>query len=415
MSLRLRQRRYIQTKQMIRGIAILLVSGGIVLALVIWNIVHAEDPARRLFKWILTVPGLFLLFGVAGPIVAKGGYTGAFAGVPLAAISGLYLAIIWRYDIAAFFASPVASLYDGGTEPPERRALYSKAIGLRKNGRYQEALYEIRKELDQFPLDVEGHLLFAQIQAEDLNDLAGAELTIARYIQQPELTPGKVVAVLYAMADLYLKPGRDPDAARRQLEKVIDLYPNSEYSLAAAQRIAHLASAESMLARDRPTPLPVPQREQRVGLRPDYQMPVSAEKDPATQAVEYVKHLEQHPLDTEAREKLAVLYTDHYGRLDLAMDQLEQMIHQPHQPAKKVVHWLNLLADLQVRGGADYDTVRETLQRIIDREPNLAAAETARKRIDLLKLELKAKEKSQDVQLGTYEQKIGLKRRGSLH
>ncbi len=85
------------------------------------------------------------------------------------------------------------------------------------------------------------------------------------------------------------------------------------------------------------------------------------------------------------------------------------MIQQPNQPARLVVRWLNLLADWQVRGGADYDTVRQTLQRIIDREPRLAAAEIARKRLELLKLEFKAKEKNQPVKLGVYEQNIGLK------
>src|ERR1035438_6742456 len=132
--------------------------------------------------------------------------------------------------------------------------------------------------------------------------------------------------------------------------------------------------------------------------------------DPVQQAEEYVKHLEHHPLDTEAREKLAVLYADRYGRLDLATDQLEQLIQEPNQPAKLVVHWLNLLADLQVRCGETYETVKETLERIVERDPNLAAAEMARHRLALLKLEIKAKQKSQDVKLGTYEQNIGLSR-----
>jgi hypothetical protein len=100
-----------------------------------------------------------------------------------------------------------------------------------------------------------------------------------------------------------------------------------------------------------------------------------------------VKHLEQHPLDTEARENLAIIYADHYRRLDLATDQLEQLIQGPNQPAKLITHWLNLLADLQIRGGAAYETVRDTLQRIVDRAPNLAAAELARHRLALLKLE----------------------------
>jgi hypothetical protein len=126
-------------------------------------------------------------------------------------------------------------------------------------------------------------------------------------------------------------------------------------------------------------------------------------------AAEYVKHLEQHPLDTEVRERLASIYADHYQRLDLAADQLEQMIQLENQPPKQIVRWLNLLADLQVRSGSTYDTVKQTLQRIVDLDPNLAAAETARKRMALLKLELKPKTPAQSFKLGTYEQNLGLK------
>ena len=110
---------------------------------------------------------------------------------------------------------------------------------------------------------------------------------------------------------------------------------------------------------------------------------------------QYVKHLEQHPLDTEAREKLAIIYADHYERLDLAADQLEQLIAHPYQPAKNVVHWLNLLADLQMRHSGNYETVRQTVQRIIELYPDTAAAQAARNRVDYLKLELKGKQKSQ--------------------
>jgi hypothetical protein len=133
------------------------------------------------------------------------------------------------------------------------------------------------------------------------------------------------------------------------------------------------------------------------------------ESEPGKIAAEYVAHLHQHPLDTDARERLAIIYADHYQRLDMATDQLQQMIEVPNQPPKQVVRWLNLLADLQIRSGLDYDTVKQTLQRIIDLDPKLAAAETAGKRIALLKLELKAKHQNQSVKMGSYEQNLGLK------
>ncbi len=87
------------------------------------------------------------------------------------------------------------------------------------------------------------------------------------------------------------------------------------------------------------------------------------------------------------------------------------MIGQPNQPGRLVVHWLNLLADLQIRSGASLEAVQQTLQRIVDRDPKAAPANIARNRLALLKLEMKPKGMSQGVKLGSYEQNIGLKRR----
>jgi len=93
----------------------------------------------------------------------------------------------------------------------------------------------------------------------------------------------------------------------------------------------------------------------------------------------------------------------------MATDELEQLIQQPNQPSRLVVRWLNLLADLQIREGADYETARATIQRIIDRDPKAAPANVAQNRLATLRLELKAQQKNQAVKLGSYEQNIGLK------
>jgi hypothetical protein len=202
---------------------------------------------------------------------------------------------------------------------------------------------------------------------------------------------------------------QDRDAAQRNLEKVIELFPESEFALSAAHRIARLANLQTILSPDERRKFVVEKGVQNLGLlaKQDHLKPVQT--DPGLQAAEYVQHLEQHPLDTEAREKLALIYADHYGRLDLATDQLEEMIQQPNQPSRLVAHWLNVLADLQIRSGTVYETVRQTLQRIIDRDPKVAAAEIARNRLAILKLEMKGKGTKQGVKLGTYEQNIGLK------
>jgi tetratricopeptide (TPR) repeat protein len=378
-------------------------------SLVVYTVRKSEDPPRMILKWCITVGTGLLFFFVALPSVAQQSLV-AFHGLSVTLICCIIMVITWRRDLAGLVANPIAGLYDGGTEPPELRPMYSVAMARQKSGHYLEAIAEVQKQLDRFPNDVEGQFLLAQIQAEDLKDMPAAELTIQHFCEQPGHAPQNMVFALYSLADWHLKIGRDRDAARRALEKILELYPDSEFAPGAAHRIAHLDNKDLMLTPNDRRKYLVAEGVRNIGLlkSSEHLRPVST--DPEQQAEEYVKHLEQHPLDTEAREKLAVIYADHFGRLDLATDQLEQLIQEPSQPAKLVVHWLNLLADLQVRSGAIYETVKETLERIIDRDPNLAAAEMARHRLALLKLEIKAKEKSQAVKLGTYEQNIGLSR-----
>ncbi len=366
----------------------------------------AEDPARMLFKWVLTALTLaFMLLKVAPMMNTAPGSALVFIG-----FCGIVMTITWRYQIGALVARPFASLYDGGSTEPDPHPFYSVALAKRKKGLYLESIAEVRKQLERFPTDLEGQLLLAEIQAEDLKDLDAAKLTIHQLVTQPGHAPKNIVFALYSLADWQLRFAHDREAARQALEEVITLLPDTEFSLGAAQRIAHLATAEAVLSPLERQKFTVHEGNQRLGLAKQFPAIGPAEQDPAEAAAAYVKHLEQYPQDTDAREHLATIYADHYARLDLATSELEQMIQQPNQPSRLVARWLNHLADLQVRCGADYDSIRQTLQRIIDLDPKLAAAENARKRIDLLRLEMKGKQQNQAVKMGTYEQNLGLKR-----
>ena len=378
--------------------------------LMVYTIRKAEDPARMVFKWVLTIVVMFLMFWQAFPLAGKGGLV-AFTGLSYAMIYSLILAITWRHNLGGLIAKPFASLYDGGDLEVEPRPAYSIAQTRQKQGKYPEAIAEIRKQLDRFPTDFEGHMMLAQIQAENLKDLPGAELTIQRLCSQPGHAQKNIAFALYSLADWFLKIGQDREGAQRALEQIPLLLPETEYALTAAQRIAHLGEPEMLLPARERRKFFVTEGPRNLGLIKGGRADGPAEKSPADLALEHVRHLEQHPMDTEAREKLAIIYADHYDRLDLALDQLEQMILLPNQPHRLIVRWLNQFADLQIRSGVDYESVKATLQRIVDLSPNVAAAEIARKRIDLLKLELKAQQSKQAIKLGTYEQNLGLKRR----
>ena len=388
---------------------------GVLVWLFIRGLKNSENPAEYVFKSLLTVG---LIVGDVFFIRAQAKHLGGGLGDAITAlimagsivICGIILSILWAPQISELVSKPLADLYDGGSTPPEPKPLYSIAITKRKLNRPFEAIVAVREQLAKFPDDFEGVTLLASIQAEDTQDLPGAEITFNHFCDRKDAPPLQVAAALTQMADWHLKLAQDADAARAVFEKIIARFPGTPLAAQAAQRIAHLGGAEKILlaAHDRQATF-LPAGENNIGLLDSTQHLIPKETEPAKLAAEYVKHLEQYPLDTEVREKLAILYARHYQRLDLATLELAQLINEPGQPAKRTAHWLNLLADLQIHGGADYETVRDTLEKIIERFPGLPVAEIAQSRLNRLKLEIKGKQETSDVKLGVYEQNIGLK------
>ncbi len=377
------------------------------LACLIWFTVRAlkrsVDPAKILFKWGFTIPFVIFCFWLAHQL----GPFGPF----LIVFMGIILSVMWTPHISEWFSGPLTSLYDGGNEPPEPKPYYSIAQARRQRREFLQAVVAIREQLAKFPNDFEGVMLLAAIQAEDLKDLSSAEMTLTHFCDQPNPPPKQFAAAMNHLADWHIKLAQDFDSARAALEKIVTRFPDTELSSLAAQRIAHLGGTEKVVlaSLDR-QPMAVPEGVKNVGLLESSEHLRPEEADPTKLAAAYVKHLEQHPLDTEAREKLAVIYAEYYRRLDLAEGELNQLIEMPNQPGKRVAHWLNLLADLQIQHGANYETVRGTVEKIIERFPELAAGEMARTRLGRLKLELKGRQETPGVKLGVYERNIGLKR-----
>jgi tetratricopeptide (TPR) repeat protein len=293
--------------------------------------------------------------------------------------------------------------------------LYSIAEARRKRGKYPEAIAEVRKQLQRFPTDFQGWMLLAEIQAEDQLDVTGAWESIEQLLAQPGHGPKNIAFALSRCADWELKLREDPAAARRALERIVETLPETEQSQLALQRIAHLTTPELLAEQRAPHRIALKHFDNRLGLRTPSEPPQvegrneGRNEDLAEVAAAYVKRLEAFPADNETREKLAVLYAEHYQRLDLAEQELEQLVTAPNQLPKQVVHWLNLMADLQIKASGDVDRARQTLHRITDLFPTSAFAENALNRIAYLKLETRAQQKSQVVKLGSYEKDLGLK------
>jgi len=381
----------------------------------IWLCVRAlknsDNPSRLVLRWILT----YVVAVVGSHLALKMCFSfdpvkGAAAPL-LMAVLGIILSILWTPAISDIITRPITGLFDGGFEPQDAKPLYSTAMAKRQRGKYLEATVAIREQLAKFPNDYEGICLLARIQAEDMKDIPSAEMTINRFCADPKAPSKQIAAALTQLADWHLQLAQDADSARTALEGIITRFPDTNLAVAAGQRIGHLGGVEKILLEkhDRQA-IAVPAGVDNLGLKAATEFPAPAEENPGKLAAEYVKHLELHPHDTDIREKLAVIYADHFHRLDLAVGELAQMINFPNQPPKRVAHWLTVLANLQIRHGADYAAVRQTLQKIVDTFPDLPVAQSARSRIAHLALEFKGmKAETPGVKLGVYEQNIGLK------
>jgi len=363
---------------------------------------NSDDPARLVFKWFLSL-GIIV---VAGIIISHFPY--GYAPM-LAALFGLVLAIIWASNIGSYVADPISGMFDGGRAEPDKKPMYSYAEAKRRKGRSTEAVVEARKELAKFPHDITGALLIAGIQAEDLNDLASAERTIEEYISQPRLPPQAVAAALQNLADLQWRFGKDAAAAMATLQRITSAYPDTPMAHAALQRIAHLDTADQTRLQKAATRYTVPTGERDIGLRPSFKAPFQPPQ-PTDEIAALVSQLERHPADVESRERLAVLYAEQLGRVDLARDQLEQLISLPAESPKRIGNWLNLLATLHARFGNDLASAEEALRRIIALFPKSAMAEHATARLASLNQEVKANQASGAIALGSYEKEIGLKK-----
>ncbi|MCC7377181.1 MAG: tetratricopeptide repeat protein [Verrucomicrobiales bacterium] len=317
-------------------------------------------------------------------------------GVPLAAAAGVVIGIMWGRNIGGAIAKPFSSMYDGGDEEPELKPFYAIAEAHRKQGRFEQSIEVIEEQLGRFPNDPQGWLMLAEIRCRNLGDWEAAEEAINAVASNESLAVPTRAKALQALSDWYLDIARNMAEAERLLRRIQEMFPDTPEAAEAAQRIAHLGDEKWRKERGSPSAIRVKATDQRLGLRTG---PVEPEpvRDPQIEIDRLQRQLVEHPLDTEARENLALVYAEDLGRLDWAVAELEKLVALPGQPAKQVSRWLHLIADVQIRRAGDEVAARSTLQRVISLYPESALAAKTQSRIEHLKLELRGLQRTQPL------------------
>ncbi len=261
---------------------------------------------------------------------------------------------------------------------------YARAQARLSFGKYEEAEMEVIQELERCETDFEGWLMLADLYATHFDDLAGADQTLRGICDEPFITPVQFSIAMHKLADWHLKLGHDPVAAGEALERIGRRAPGTHLEKMARQRLDQLpATREELLARERGKPLPLPHLPDIV-TPPGPRLP----RDQARVLADAcVKELEHNPDDVMAREKFARLLAESLEAPGPAIEQLELLLAQGHQPPAKRAEWLIVMAGWHARLRDDTDTARLVFQEVLRDFPGSPHAAEAQRRISLLNLQ----------------------------
>ncbi len=318
-------------------------------------------------------------------------------------VAGVLLGVLWIPALVGGALSPLSGSLTGGNEQVELKPFYFRAQGLRKRGEYAAALEAVREELLKFPGDLEGRFFEAEILAENLKDPGAAEAVLRSLDDGSGRPTEEQCLILNKLADLQQKHLNDPDGARATLELLVSNFPDTTAAQLARQRLAHFGVDVSVPA----SRLVVKQHTERLGLMDDLGASRLPVEDVNRTIQELLTHLEAHPHDWEARERLARLYVDPLGRVELATDQLERLFAEEGAPVRHVVRWHNELAELQLKAPNGRALARSTLERLIARFPGSAHATQAEARIRHLAWDERARAETRKVPMGNHRTEGG--------
>jgi len=375
-----------------------------------------NDPVKVIVKWTVTVA--IVAFGVYATLWSNDGGSLLVVFIFLLLPGSVIMALWWTPEISEWMASPITNALTGDSRISYNKPEYGVANARRNRGQYVEAVEAVDEELTKHPGNFDGLMLKASIQAENLGDLEAATETVQDAIEGEEQLSYRLPVALNKMADWQLAVAGDPNAARRTLRQIREALPESQAAQFAAQRLASLDSSEETEAAV-------------VDFNESYQKLVeeSARKDDFTSPLELPKAIETnqqqagdkslanclrrvalHPDSVSNREELAALYLDHANQPPKAAEQYDHLLALPGTTIHQKTAWLNKIADIQVKSGESHETVRATLERVIALDPKAAPAARAQQRISYLNIELRgANRKTTKLQLGSYEEDIGLK------
>lgn len=327
----------------------------------------------------------------------KGEERSDFKSLCLTCILGLFLPAFLILFLGGWpalgFAGAVIAIPLAGYTPNILRRkkmppMYSRAVARMKFGKYDEAEWEILRELEKYEDDFEGWMMLAELYARHFHDLSEAEQTVLEVCDHPKTTPPQLSIALHRLSQWHLDFAQNPDAARRALQIICDRLPGTHLAHMAQLRINQIPhTQEELLEQKANKPIPLPEPDDvLVNFIPTPELELDME-GAVTSANACVEQLNADPNDVVAREKLAHLLAERLNKAPEAIDQLTLLLNLPDSSESKRAEWLSLAATWHIRYLQDNETARKLYQRIIREFPQSTEAAFARRRLQDLDLE----------------------------
>ena len=398
----------------------LILIGGVSFAVIIYIIRkqlrnQQNDPVKVVGLWCLSI---LVLVGIAySAVAAQEGIALIFVLI-VAVLVAVLLGVAWTPTIANMLVSPLTTALSGDDTAAYEGPAYGQALAKRKRGQYEGAVEAVEVQLEQYPGDFDGLMLKATIQAENLDDLPAAVATIQKTLEDPDKARFNLPVALNKMADWQLKIAGDAAAAKRSLEQIREMLPGTQAAQLASQRLATLDASEESEAIAGDFNESYRHLVEKSAAKDNFtgplEIPMAVEAD-SIQADEAklqtcLRRVALHPDSINNRVELAALYLSHARQPEMALQQYEHLLTLPGMTIHQKTAWLNKLADIQVKNGETYESIRVTLERVISMDPNAAPAARAEQRIAHLRIEMRGVNKdSKKLQLGSYDEEVGLK------
>jgi len=296
---------------------------------------------------------------------------------------------------------------------PKPRPTYSRALAKIAFDKFNEAEWEIIKQLEDEENDFDGWMLLADLYATHFHDLPSAERTVCELCDDPKTNAAQVAIALNRLADWHLRLDNNPVNARWALEQLCQRLPESHLARMAQMRIAQLPATREEWTRARQGRTVVlerlPDLPQIVTRRESGEAPVAptaaaprptaehVERDPQSAALaeanQCVEHLKKDPDDLITRERFARLLAESLGKPEPAIEQLDLLLGVAQQ-AEQRAQWMMLQAEWHSRLRRDPDAAAAIWQRVISEFPASGQAFDAQRRLYLRQIEASVRERS---------------------